>query len=113
MFRGCREVDDRIDPIGRDTEFERHIHIAAAERIDEGFDFACGCGSDLIRDAFPISDWDHAVVSEPGMVCCAGETDDLSADNFGQLTAMEPTPPAAPEMTTVSSAFNETACTAA
>jgi hypothetical protein len=25
------------------------------------------------------------VVSEPGMVCCAGETDDLSAENFGQL----------------------------
>ena len=25
------------------------------------------------------------VVSEPSMVCCAGETDDLSAKNFGQL----------------------------
>jgi len=73
------------DPIARDSEFERHIHIAAAERVDEGIDFACGCGSDSIRDAFPISDWDHTVVSKPGMVCCAGETDDVSAENFGQL----------------------------
>src|SRR5580704_18157915 len=70
VFRGRREVDDRIDPIRRDTEFERQIHIAAAERVDEGIDFASGCGSDPIRDAFPISDWDHTVVSEPGMVCC-------------------------------------------
>ena len=85
MFRGRREVDDRINPIGRDTEFERQIHIAAAERVDEGIDFACGCGSDSIRDAFPISDWDHTVVGEPVMVCCAGETDDLTAENFGQL----------------------------
>ena len=85
VFRGRREVDDRIDPIGRDTEFERQIHIAAAERVDEGIDFASGCGADPIRDAFPISDWDHTVLSEPGMVCCAGETDDLSAENFGQL----------------------------
>src|SRR3984957_8390230 len=85
MFRGRREVDDRINPIGRDTEFERQIPIAPGGRVDEGIDFASGCGSDSIRDAFPISDWDHTVVSEPGMVCCAGETDDLSAENFGQL----------------------------
>ena len=114
VFRGRREIDDRIDPIGRDTEFERQIHIAAAERVDEGIDFASGCGSDPIRDAFPISDWDHTVVSKPGMVCCAGETDDVSsAEILANWTAMEPTPPAAPEMTTVSSAFNEMACTAA
>jgi hypothetical protein len=114
VFRGRREVDDRIDPIGRDTEFERQIHIAAAERVDEGIDFASGCGSDPICDAFPISDWDHTVVSEPSMVCCAGETDDVSsAEILAHWTAMEPTPPAAPEMTTVSPAFNETACTAA
>ena len=113
MFRGRREVADRIDPIGRDAEFERQFHIAAAERVDEGIDFASGCGSDPIRDAFPISDWDHTVVSEPGMVCCAGETDDLSAQNFGQLDGDGATPPAAPEMATVSPAFNETACTAA
>ena len=54
VFRGRREVDDRIDPIGRDNEFERQIHIAAAERVDEGIDFASGCGSDPIR-ASPIA----------------------------------------------------------
>ena len=52
VFRGRREIDDRIDPIGRGTEFERQIHIAAAERVDEGIGFASGCGADPIRDAF-------------------------------------------------------------
>ena len=113
VFRGRRKVDDRIDPIGRDTEFERQIHIAAAERVDEGIDFASGCGSDPFRDAFPISDWDHTVLSEPGMVCCAGETDDLSAENFGQLDSDGANATCRTEMTTVSPAFNETACTAA
>jgi hypothetical protein len=38
VFRGRREVDDRIDPIGRDAEFERQLHIAATESVDEGID---------------------------------------------------------------------------
>src|SRR5262245_8567955 len=56
VFRGRREVDDRVDPIARDSEFESHIHIAAAERVDEGINFASRRGSDSIRDALPISD---------------------------------------------------------
>ena len=31
MFRGRREIDDRVDPVGRNSKFERQIHIAAAE----------------------------------------------------------------------------------
>src|ERR1700730_2956868 len=38
VFRGRREVDDRIDPIGRDTEFERQIHIAPAKRAAEALE---------------------------------------------------------------------------
>jgi hypothetical protein len=51
VFRGRREVDDRIDPIARDSEFERQIHVAAAERVDEGINFASDAAR--IRSATP------------------------------------------------------------
>jgi hypothetical protein len=85
VFRGRREVDDRIDPIGRDAEFERKVHIAAAESVDEGIDLVSRCGSDPVRNAFPISNRDHTMVGKPGMVCSAGKTDDLGADIPRQL----------------------------
>ena len=53
VLRGRREVDDRVDPIGSDTEFEGQLHIAAAESVDEGVDLASGCGSDPCRTPIP------------------------------------------------------------
>ena len=86
VFRGRREVDDRIDPIGRDAEFERQLHIAAAESVDEGIDLVSRCGSDPVRNAFSsISNRDHTVIGEPGMVCRAGETDEPQSSH-GRLT---------------------------
>jgi len=51
VFRGRREVDDRIDPIGRDAEFERQLDIAAAESVDEGIDLVSRAAR--IRSATP------------------------------------------------------------
>jgi hypothetical protein len=73
VLRGRREVDDRVDPIGSDTEFEGQLHIAAAKSVDEGVELASGCGSDPFGNSFPIGDRNHIVVVEPGVVRGAGD----------------------------------------
>jgi hypothetical protein len=113
VLRGRLEVDDRIDPVGRDAEFERQLHIAAAERIDEGVNPVSSCGTDPFRDVVPIGDRDRAVVDEPGMIGNAGETKDLGAGIPGQLNGDRADSTRGARDDDVSPAVSETACTAA
>jgi hypothetical protein len=39
------EVDDRVDPVGRDAELERQLDVAAADEVDERGDRRPRCGS--------------------------------------------------------------------
>jgi hypothetical protein len=52
---------------------------------DEGVDLVSRCCSDPFRDAVPIPDRDHTVITEPCMIRGARQTDDLGADIPGQL----------------------------
>src|SRR6266567_2182350 len=106
VLRGGREIDDGVDPLGRDAEGEGQLDVPVTVGVDEGVHAAGRGGPDPVRNAVTVCDRDHTVALQPLVVALARQADDR-----GLWTASEPTPPAAPEMTTVSPSLGWTSWT--
>jgi hypothetical protein len=56
------EVDDGVDSIRSDAQFEGQFDVPAAERIDEGIDFASGGSADPILNPIAIGNGNYAAI---------------------------------------------------
>jgi hypothetical protein len=74
------EVDDRVDPVGRDAELERQLDVAAADEVDERGDRrVLGGRGDALLTPSPCATGTGPRSREPGVMALAGERDDAGA----------------------------------
>ena len=85
IFGRGREIDDGVDSIRRNTQFERQFDIPAAEGVNEGIDFSAGRGADSIFHTIAVGNRNYAVVAEPLVIRIAGQADDFGSSISGQL----------------------------
>ena len=96
-----------------DAQLKCKLDVPSAECVNEGIDFPSRCSADPIFNPIPIRNGNYAVIGEPLVIRVAGQADHVGPGIPANCTAMEPTPPAAPETTTVSPALRATLRTAA
>ena len=108
------EVDDRVNPVTGDAEFERQFDVAVPDEVDE-----CdrrrllGGRGDPPTDAIAVSDGNRAALAQPCVMALAGQRNNARSVRTASWTANTPTPPPAPAITTASPAVGATARTVA
>ena len=112
MLPGGREIDDGVDPLGRDAEDEDQLDVPVAVGVDEGVHAAGRGAPDPVRDAVTVRDRDRAVALQPLVVGLAHQADDRGPGTAREPDGERADPAAAPEMTKVSPCLGWTACTA-
>src|SRR6266498_1661228 len=80
VLRDRGKVDDRVDPVPCDAEFECELDVAASDEVDErGNRCALGGRGDALTDTVAIGDGNRAALAQPCVVALAGQCDDACA----------------------------------
>ena len=108
LFNRC-EIGDRIYALGTYAELQREFHVALAEGVYEVAHLSARRLPDTLFLSFAVGHRRHAVVGESPVVGLAPSPIALAPAFLASCTASEPTPPAAPETTTVSRGRRDTA----
>ena len=73
VLAGRWEVDDGVDSLFGDAEFEGELDVAIADEIDErGHGSALGGGNDPITYTIAVGDGDRAALAQPRVMALAG-----------------------------------------
>jgi hypothetical protein len=109
------EIGDSVDLVGRQPEvFDRHGDISTAEEIQQGIDVpGLCCSAQPGGQVVTVVDRDRAMLGEPEIIGWPSDAENRGPSARASCTAIEPTPPAAPAIATVSPGTRRTARTAA
>ena len=103
-------VDNGVDPLARHVQCECEIDVTAANRVDERMSPVLpGCGADALLLAFAVLNGLDAVPPEQVEVAALVRPITVAPARTASCAAVKPTPPDAPEITTVSPGRGSTA----
>jgi len=85
-------VDDRVDPLRRDTQSDRQVDIAAAERVDGRVDDAAGRGADPVGLPVALGHRHVVVAAQPVVMRSPANPITVAPARQTSWTATEPTP---------------------